>query len=315
MKKKILITGGGGYVGTLLVPELLKRNFNIIVVDTFWFGNFLPKNKNLKILKKNILDINKNDLKNVYCIIHLASIANDNSADLDPKYAWETSCLGTKILCDYAKENKVKKFIYASSGSVYGIKKEKKVTEKLSCKPVSVYNKTKIIAEKVIESYSSYFETIIVRPSTLYGYSPRMRLDITINILTLQAFKNNEITVFGGKQYRPYLHINDMVNFYVYCLQKKIKSGTYNLSHGNMSLKQTAEKIKSINQNQLKIKYLKSNDVRSYRLDSSKSLRTGFKLRANLEDEIKKLFNHFKNGYIKENASCYSINWIKKILN
>jgi nucleoside-diphosphate-sugar epimerase len=142
MIKKILITGGGGYVGTLLVQELLKKNYIITVVDTFWFGNYLTKNKNLKILKKNILNLKDSDFKKIDCVIHLASIANDNAADIDQKFAWETSCLGTKIICDFAKKNNIKKFIYASSGSVYGIKKEKQVTEKVRRKFNAKYIET-----------------------------------------------------------------------------------------------------------------------------------------------------------------------------
>ena len=146
--KKILVTGGAGYVGTTLVPILLELNYKVLVVDTFWFGNYLPKHKNLKIIKKNILSLKENDLNGIESVIHLASIANDTIANLDPKLNWEISCLGTKYLCDLAKINNVKKFIYASSSTVYGLKKEKKVNEVLSCKPISDYNKTKIVAEK-----------------------------------------------------------------------------------------------------------------------------------------------------------------------
>ena len=314
MIKKILITGGGGYVGSLLVQELLKKNYKITVVDTFWFGNYLPKNKNLKILKKNILNLRNSDFKRIDCVIHLASIANDNAADIDQKFAWETSCLGTKIICDLAKNNNIKKFIYASSGSVYGVKKEKQVTENLSCEPVSVYNKSKMVAEKIVLSYKEDFQTIIVRPSTLYGYSPRMRLDLTINILCYHAYKFNKVTIFGGKQWRPYLHIKDMVNFYLHCLKRKKMRGTYNISQGNVTLDQTAEKIKLF-MPKCKIAHTKSNDIRSYRLNSDRAIKSGFRFVTNINDEIQNLLKLLKDKKIKSRPNNYSINWLKNKIN
>jgi len=314
MIKKILITGGGGYVGSLLVQELLKKNYKITVVDTFWFGNYLPKNKNLKILKKNILNLRNSDFKRIDCVIHLASIANDNAADIDQKFAWETSCLGTKIICDLAKNNNIKKFIYASSGSVYGVKKEKQVTENLSCEPVSVYNKSKMVAERIVLSYKEDFQTIIVRPSTLYGYSSRMRLDLTINILCYHAYKFNKVTIFGGKQWRPYLHIKDMVNFYLHCLKRKKMRGTYNISQDNLTLDQTAEKIKLF-MPKCKIAHTKSNDIRSYRLNSDRAIKSGFRFVTNINDEIQNLLKLLKDKKIKSRPNNYSINWLKNKIN
>ena len=314
MIKKILITGGGGYVGTLLVQELLKKNYKITVVDTFWFANYLVKNKNLKIIKKNILNLKNSDLKRIDCVIHLASIANDNAADIDQKFAWETSCLGTKIICDLAKNNNIKKFIYASSGSVYGVKKEKQVTENLSCEPVSVYNKSKMVAERIVLSYKENFQTIIVRPSTLYGHSPRMRLDLTINILCYHAYKFNRVTIFGGKQWRPYLHIKDMVNFYLHCLKHKKMKGIYNISQGNLTLNQTAEKIKLF-MPKCKIAHTESNDIRSYRLNSDRAIKSGFRFATNINDEIQNLLKLFKNKKIKSRPNNYSIHWLKNKIN
>ena len=314
MIKKILITGGGGYVGTLLVQELLKKNYNITVVDTFWFGNYLTKDKNLKILKKNILNLKDSDLKKIDCVIHLASIANDNAADIDQKFAWEISCLGTKIICELAKKNNIKKFIYASSGSVYGVKNEKKVTENLICEPISVYNKSKMVAERIVLSYKENYQVIIIRPSTLYGYSPRMRLDLTINILCYHAFKFNKIKIFGGKQWRPYLHVKDMVNFYLHCLKQKKMKGIYNISQGNLTLDQTAEKIKLFVP-KCKIVHTKSNDIRSYRLSSDKAIKSGFRFTTNIDTEIKNLLNLLKEKKIQSQPNNFSINWLKNKIN
>ena len=151
--KNILITGGGGYIGTNLTKELLKEGYTVTVLDTFWFGNYLQKHKKLKILKKDIRNITKKDLNKIDCIMHLASIANDPAAELDTKLTWDINVLATYKLINLAVIKKVKKFIFASSGSVYGIKKEKKVVENLSLEPISEYNKSKMIGERILLSY------------------------------------------------------------------------------------------------------------------------------------------------------------------
>ena len=193
----ILITGGGGYKGLVLVDKLLKikKIKKIVIIDTFWFGNYLKKNIKLKILKKNIINITKSDLHGINTIIHLAEIANDPASELKPKLTWENSCLGMRKLCELAKSCKIKKIIYASSGSVYGIKKEKRVNEKLSLEPISDYNKTKMVTERILLSYNKFFKIFIVRPGTVYGFSPRMRLDLTLNILTFNALKYLKLNV------------------------------------------------------------------------------------------------------------------------
>ena len=318
MDNKILVTGGAGYVGTTLVPILLKLNYKVLVIDAFLFGghlnknnafgNYLPKHKNLKILKKNILSIEEKDIKGVISLIHLASPANDTVADLDPKLNWEVTCLGTKHLCDMAKNAGVKKFIYASSSTVYGLKKEKKVNEKLSCKPLSHYNKAKLCAEKIVQSYEKYFKYYNIRPATLYGPSPRMRLDLTMNILTKHAALNNQIKVFGGKQWRSYLHVQDMAKIYVHFLKKNLEQGAYNASAGNLRVIDKAKIIKKLSKN-CKIKITKSNDIRSYRLSSEKLIKTGFKLEHKLIPSLDKMFKMFKNGEIKDLPNFYSYNY------
>ena len=307
---KILVTGGGGYVGTRLVNKLLDLNYEVVVVDIFWFPNFLKKRKNLKIIKKDIIKLKNKDLKDVNTIIHLASIANDPASNLDPKLTWEISCQGTIHLCELAKKNQIKKFIFASSGSVYGIKKEKNVTEKLSLIPISDYNKTKMVAERVILSYKKFFSCFIIRPGTVFGYSEKMRLDLMINILTFQAMTKKTIKVFGGKQTRPFIHISDMIDIYIFFLKKNKKPGIYNASYGNLSTLKTAEEIKKIFK-KCKIKIMKSNDPRSYRLSSQKLKNAGFKFKISLYEGINELKKYFEIGKIKNTNSAYSINWIK----
>jgi nucleoside-diphosphate-sugar epimerase len=314
MNNKILVTGGAGYVGTTLVPLLLKLNYKVRVIDTFWFGDYLPKHRNLETIKKNILDIEKKDIKGISTIIHLASVANDTASDLDPKLTWEISCLGTKHLCDVAKDARVKKFIFASSGSVYGIKKERKVNEDLSCEPISDYNKTKIVAEKIVESYGKYFKYYNIRPSTLYGASPRMRLDITMNILTKHSAIDNQIKVFGGKQWRPFLHVKDMANVYIHFIRKDLKPGAYNASDGNLRVIDKAKIIQKFSKN-CKIKITKSNDIRSYRLSSEKLIKTGFKFKYKLIPSLNEMYQMFKSGKIKDLPNFYSLKWLSEFKN
>ena len=221
MKKKILVTGGSGYKGVKLINALIKNGYSVINIDKNIFGNYFVKNKKVINFKIDICEIKKINLKNVYACIHLASIANDPMVDLDPSLSWETSAVGSQILMEQLIKYKVKKIIYASSGSVYGVKKEKRVTENLSLKPISTYNKVKMATERIILSYKKKIDIIILRPATVCGFSPRMRLDLTVNMLTLQALKNKKITVFGGKQKRPNVHIDDIIDVYLFFLRKK----------------------------------------------------------------------------------------------
>ena len=297
---KILITGASGYVGSVLTNYLLSKKFKIIAIDTQWFGINLKKHKNLKIIKKDYREINNNDLKKVDSIIHLANIANDPGAELNPQLSWNINVLGVMRLLELCKKNKIKQFIYASSGSVYGIKKERKVTENLSLLPISLYNKTKMIAERILMSYSKNMRIHIIRPATVCGYSNRLRLDVSVNMLTYQALKFKKITVLGGKQIRPNLHIQDMVRIYHHFLKnKKIPDGCYNAGFENTSIINLAKKIqKKLN---CKIIIRQSNDPRSYRLNSDKLIKTGFKQKYFIEDGINELIKNLELKKINKN--------------
>jgi nucleoside-diphosphate-sugar epimerase len=309
---KILITGACGYQGTKLIPLLLSKKHKVTAIDTQWFGNKLKKNKNLKNYKKNILDIKKNDLKEIDVIIHLASIANDPMGDLNKNLTWEVSCLGTMQLLELAVKNKVKKFIYASSASVYGVKKEKKVIETLSLKPISTYNKAKMIAEKTILSYSNKIDVTIVRPATVCGVSPRMRFDLSVNMMAYQAIKNKKMTVFGGQQTRPNIHIDDLLDLYQFFLKKNRKfNGIFNAGFENLKIIEIAKKVKKIIPAEIKI--FKNNiDIRDYRLDSSKLLSLGFKPKKNVGDAIREIKEHYGKNINKVGKSCFSIEWLSK---
>ena len=187
---EILVTGGCGYVGTPLTESLLNDGKKVTVLDTQWFGNYLTKHKNLKIIKDDIRNIENIDLKNFEVIIHLANIANDPAVDLNPNLSWEVNVLATQQLIDKAIRSKnIKQFIYASSGSVYGIKSEDSVTEDLSLVPISAYNKTKMVAERVLLSYANDITIHCIRPATVCGWSSRMRLDVSVNMLTFRFEK------------------------------------------------------------------------------------------------------------------------------
>ena len=215
----ILVTGGCGYIGTNLTNRLLDDGYQVTVVDLMWFGNYLEDHENLRVIKSDIREIDQVPMKGIDSIIHLANIANDPTGDLNPKLTWEVNVLASMLLIEKAIKNGVKQFIYASSGSVYGIKDEPEVTEDLSLLPISDYNKTKMISERVLLSYHDKINLHIIRPATVCGYSPRMRLDLSVNLLTMQALTNGEITVFGGNQTRPNIHMNDMIGVYLHFLR------------------------------------------------------------------------------------------------
>lgn len=317
--KNILITGGGGYVGTNLTKELLYNGYNVTVLDTFWFGNYLKKHKNLKIIKKDIRQISSNDIQKIDCIMHLASIANDPAAELNAKLTWDVNVLATYKLINLAVNKKVKKFIFASSGSVYGIKKEKKVTEDLSLEPISEYNKSKMVGERVLLSYKNKIDLTILRPATVCGYSPAMRLDVAINALTFGALENNIITVFGGKQIRPNLTMHDMINAYKFSLNRKFKKNreinkiVFNLGFENLSIKNMAKRIQKKINTGSKIMIKHSNDPRSYRQNSDRIIKEGFKPQKKIEDAIIEIKEKFMKKKITKKASYFRVNTLKMI--
>ena len=307
---KILVTGGCGYKGHVLVPKLLERGYDVIVFDIQWFGNYLIPHKNLSIIKGDVRDIESIPLEGVDCIIHLSSIANDPCSDLDPKLTWEISALATMQLADKAKRNGIKRFIYASSGSVYGVKEELQVTENLELEPISEYNKTKMVGERVLLSYEKDMVVQIVRPATVCGYSPRMRLDVSVNLLTMQALTNSKITVFGGDQIRPNIHIDDITDLYLHLIDHPEITGIYNAGFENISIKDIANLIsKKIT---AEISVTPSNDPRSYRINSDKILATGFRPKKTVDDAIKEIIQKFKNNELKDEDHFYNLKWMQK---
>ena len=309
---KILITGACGYVGSSLTPYLLSKGHSVRAIDTQWFGNNLENHENLELIKSDIREISEREFNEIDSVIHLANIANDPGVELNPTLSWEVNVLASQRLAELSIKSGVKQFIYASSGSVYGVKEEKKVTENLILVPISTYNKTKMVAERILLSYQDDLRIHCIRPATVSGYSLRMRLDLTVNMLTMQALKNKQMTIFGGSQIRPNIHIQDMVNVYLHFLSNKnLPSGCYNAGFENISVLNIAKKI----QKKLpsKIKISESIDLRSYRLDSSKLISSGFEAKYNIENAIDEIIEKFNNGILKDNESFYTVNWMKKL--
>ena len=309
----IFITGGCGYVGTVLTQALLKDNHQITVLDTQWFGNFLPKNENLKIIKGDVQDLSRISFKGFECIIHLANIANDPGVELNQTLSWEVNALVSQQLADKAIKDKVDQIIYASSGSVYGVKEEKDVTEDLSLVPISAYNKTKMVSERVLFSYKDLIKIHCIRPATVCGYSPRMRLDVSVNLLTMQALTKKKINVFGGNQTRPNINIHDMVGVYKHFLKNRdIESGFFNAGFVNISILDIAKKVqKKISSD---IIVTKSNDPRSYRQNSDKLIATGFKQNYSVENAIDEIIEKYNSGVLEDKDIYYNIKMMKKIL-
>jgi nucleoside-diphosphate-sugar epimerase len=307
---KILITGACGYVGTELTNQLIHRH-KITALDTMWFGNFLNKHKNLKIIKSDVRNFDEKILKNVDVVVHLANIANDPSAEINKNLSWDVNVLGTLRLIELSIKHKVKKFIYASSGSVYGVSKKKNVTEETELLPISLYNKTKMVAEKILLNYQKNIKLFIVRPATVCGISKRMRFDTVVNDLTQQSFKN-KLTVFGGSQIRPNLHIRDMINIYEFIIKNEIKPGIYNAGFENLSIIDIAKKIRK--KTNCEIKVLKDKkDPRSYRQDSSKLLKAGYKQCFYVSDAIDEIYMALKNNKIKVEKINFTVKWMKKL--
>ena len=308
----ILITGGCGFTGTLLTNDLINLGYKVTVIDTQWFGNYLLPKKKLKIIKLDIRNHKKISLNNVDVVVHLASIANDPSVELNPKLSWEVNVLATQKLIENSVKSGVKQFIYASSGSVYGVKKEKEVTEELPLVPISTYNKTKMISERVLKSYENDIKIHCIRPATVCGFSPRMRLDVSVNMFVFQALKYKSMTVFGGNQIRPNIHIQDLVNVYKYFISNpNLLGGFYNAGFENLKIIDIAKKVSKIIPSKIVIK--KNIDPRSYRQNSNKLLSKGFIQKFSVIDAIKEIREKYKNKQFRESNRCYTVKWMKKI--
>lgn len=307
---RIFVTGACGYKGSVLVPKLLAKGHSVTAFDIMWFGNFLQPHPALTVVQGDIRNIDEVNLDGVDAIIHLSSVANDPCGDLNPQLTWEISCLATMQLADKAQRMGIKRFIYASSGSVYGVKDEEQVTEDLELLPISEYNKTKMCGERILLSYKDDMVVQIVRPATVCGFSPRMRLDVSVNMLTMQALTNGRITVFGGDQTRPNIHIDDITDLYLFLIDHPEHTGVYNAGFENISILQIAELVaKHV---PAEIIVTPSNDPRSYRVNSDKLLATGFRPSKTVEDAVREIVGLYRQNALKDEERFHNLKWMQK---
>lgn len=325
--RKVLVTGGAGYVGSVLVPKLLAKGHHVKVIDLYIYGDDVLDNVNqdphLIQVKGDIRNrvLLEKELQGYDTVIHLACISNDPSYELDPDLGKSINYDAFLDLVDVSKKVGIKNFIYASSSSVYGIKEEPEVTEDLPLEPLTDYSKFKAKCEKVLlEAASDEFIVTVIRPSTICGYSPRLRLDLTVNILTNHAVNKGEITVFGGEQKRPNIHIQDITDLYVYLLElpdEIIHKKIYNVGYENYKVKEIAQMVKKNIDPDLPVKTILTDDNRSYHVSSKKiNKELGFIPKHTIEEAILDLKDAFQDGRISDplnNIRYYNIKTMQTI--
>ena len=329
--KKIFITGGAGYVGSKMTPYFLDKGYQVTVYDIMYFtDNFLPKNNNnLTIVRGDIRDDKKiyEEAKGFDIFINLACISNDASFELNENISTTINMNAFEPMVIAAKKAKVKRFIYASSSSVYGVSSERNVTEDHPLVPLTLYNKYKGLCEPILLNHiTDDFNGVIFRPATVCGYSPRMRFDLSVNILTHHAIKNNKITVFGGDQLRPNLHIDDYCDA-VYLLMEaeisKINKKIFNVGYQNLKIIDIAKKVKKVvleefkDRKNLEIEITESDDKRSYHINSDKIKRDlNFFPKKTIEDAIRDICKQFKSNNFSDsnqNDIYYNVKRIKNL--
>jgi nucleoside-diphosphate-sugar epimerase len=327
---KIFITGGAGYVGSRIVPFFLQNNYEVCVYDNMYFGSdHLKQHENLTLVKGDVRDTKKveDHCKGYDIFLHLACISNDASFQLNEELSKTINydCFEPMVLA--AKKSGIKRFIYASSSSVYGVSKEKNVKEDHKLVPLTLYNKFKGMCEpQLLKHTDENFTGVIFRPATVYGFSPRMRFDLSVNILTNHAFRNEKILVYGGSQLRPNLHIEDycdVVKLFCEAPYQKIENQIFNVGYQNMSIMNIALLVKKIveenfnDKKKIEIEIKESDDIRSYHINSEKiSNFLGYKPKRDIEYGIKELCLKFKSGYFQdsfENSNYYNVKKLKEL--
>ena len=315
---KIFITGGAGYVGAVLVPNLLENGYVVTVLDLMIYGeNVLPSHPNLNAVKGDIRDqaLLQKLLPGHDAVIHLACISNDPSFELNPDLGKSINLDAFQPLVEISKSCSVKRFIYASSSSVYGIKDEPNVHEEMALEPLTDYSQFKADCEKILAEYQSDdFTTVTIRPATVCGYSPRQRLDVVVNILTNLAYHKREISVFGGDQLRPNIHIADMVEAYMALLnadKEKIAGKIFNAGYENQPVSKIAETVKNVVGEDVKLITTPSDDNRSYHISSQKIKdEIGFETTHTIQDAVEDLCAAFEKGLLPnslENEMYFNI--------
>ncbi|MEM8892768.1 MAG: SDR family oxidoreductase [Bacteroidota bacterium] len=307
----VFITGGAGYVGSVLVPKLLDKGYKVSVIDLMIYGDdVLPNHENLTKIKGDIRDkeLLAKSIPGHDVVIHLACISNDPSFELNPELGKEINLDAFEPMVNIAKDAGVKRFIYASSSSVYGIKETPNVTEDMELEPLTDYSKFKAMCEDILAKYQSEdFTTVTIRPATVCGYSPRLRLDLVVNILTNLAINKGQITVFGGTQLRPNLHIEDMTDLYCYLLElpkEQVAGGVYNAGYENHPVAELADIVKEVVGPSVNIITTPTDDLRSYHVSSEKIKKElDFVPKHTIGDAVKDLKKAFDEGKIPDSLS------------
>lgn len=308
MSKKIFVTGGAGYVGAVLVPKLLELSYDVTVIDLMIYGGeVLKPHPNLTCIKGDIRDrtLVEQSVVGHDAVIHLACISNDPSFEINPSLGKSINLDAFRPLVEASVAAGVNRFIYASSSSVYGVKDVPNVHEEMLLEPLTDYSKFKADCEKILSHYQSDdFTTVTIRPATVCGYSPRQRLDVVVNILTNLAYHKRKISIFGGDQLRPNIHISDMVEAYIVMLEapKELIAGKiYNAGYENHSVREIAEMVKVEIGDDVELEVVPTDDNRSYHVSSEKiSRELGFVAKHSISDAVRDLQKAFKTGELED---------------
>jgi len=309
--KQVLVTGGAGYVGAVLVPRLLERGYRVKVLDLYIYGDHVldvvKDNPNLTQIKGDIRDVAllQKIVPGCDAVIHLACISNDPSFELNPELGRSINYDAFGGLVDVSRDAGVRRFIYASSSSVYGISEEENVTEELPLKPLTDYSKYKAMCEEVLlQKHEPGFATMVLRPATVCGYSPRLRLDLTVNVLTNHAVNNRKITIFGGQQMRPNIHIEDVTDLYVNALEwpeELIDGKVFNAGYENHRVSEISEIVRNVVGQDVEVVTTPTDDNRSYHISSEKIKRElGFVPKHTIEEAVRDLVAAFEAGQIPQ---------------
>jgi nucleoside-diphosphate-sugar epimerase len=309
---KICITGGGGYVGTVLTALLVSRGHFVKVLDKFWFGDRLPLGDNIYKITGDIRK--RRDLEEAFsgcdAVVHLACISNDPSFELNPEFGKSINLDCFESILSVVKESKVKRFIYASSSSIYGISDLENVTEEAPKNPLTDYSRHKLTCENLLKTIGTNGEWTILRPATVCGYSPRLRLDLVVNILTIQAVDQKRIKQIGRDQKRPNIHIADMCEAYSWALEadaKIVDQQVFNVGFENLTIREIALLVKQIVGNpDVTIEEIETNDPRSYHINSQKILDAGFVPQGTIAAAINSLKDAYEKALILRNSFSVS---------